>query len=278
MKDNTLEVTGLPGEREGNEEVVAGAPTRTLEKGLFLLGLFDIDHPEWTLRELREHAGFTKATTRRLMKTLEASGWVAWDAEMGSYHLGSRILRALFLAQSHTELTRIAHPFLQRLKEETTESTSLCVWTDEGAMILDTVVTNRLFKPRTFAGMLLPGLASADAHVLVAFGPEREWERLLVKPIERRTEKTIVDPETMRDVWRRTRQEGVAYDRGGWNIEAPAVAAPVFDQTGALRASLSVVAPTERSSEEELARYAVAVKRVAAALSEELGYGGVERG
>jgi hypothetical protein len=61
------------------------APTRTLEKGLFLLGLFDVDHPEWTLKELRERAALPKATTRRLMKTLEAASWVAYDQDSGKY-------------------------------------------------------------------------------------------------------------------------------------------------------------------------------------------------
>ncbi len=47
-------------------EIPRSAPTRTLEKGLFLLGLFDVDNPEWSLKELRERAGLPKATTRRL--------------------------------------------------------------------------------------------------------------------------------------------------------------------------------------------------------------------
>lgn len=272
------EGTALPAEPQGNDEPAAGALTRTLEKGLTLLGLFDVDRPDWTLRELRERTGFTKATTRRLMKTLEASGWVAWDEEKGSYHLGSRVLRALYLANSHAELARMARPFLQWVTEQTTETSDLCVWTEEGPLIIDTVVTQRLFAPRTTAGMLLPGLASADAHVLVAFGPEDDWDRLLAKPIQPRTAKTIVDPEEMRELWRRTKREGVAYDLGGWNIEAPAVAAPVFDQTGAVRASLAVVAPTERSTEEDLDRFAVAVKRAAADLSRELGYRGTGGG
>jgi len=46
------------------------------------------------------------------MKTLEASNWVAYDAEAGKYHLGSAVMKALYLATSHNELVRIIHPFL----------------------------------------------------------------------------------------------------------------------------------------------------------------------
>jgi DNA-binding IclR family transcriptional regulator len=253
------------------EEIPRGAPTRTLEKGLFLLGLFDMDRPEWTLKELRERAGLPKATTRRLMKTLEASHWVAHDSVSGKYHLGSSVLRALYLATSHSELVRAAHPYLVKLEEETTESSSLSVWTDQGALILDTVPTARPFKPFTFVGMLLPGSASADAQVLIAFGSQQTQEAVLATPQERRTEHTVTDPEALRERWRQIRREGVGFDREEWRIGAPAVAAPVFDQNGELRATLSVVPPIERCSEAQMQIYAAAVKRTAAELSAELG-------
>jgi len=38
----------IQGVGAGKAEIPRSAPTRTLEKGLFLLGLFDADHPEWT--------------------------------------------------------------------------------------------------------------------------------------------------------------------------------------------------------------------------------------
>jgi DNA-binding IclR family transcriptional regulator len=253
-------------------EIPRGAPTRTLEKGLFLLGLFDVDHPEWSLKELRERAGLPKATTRRLMKTLEAANWVAYDPESGKYYLGSSALRALYLAMSHSELVRSAHPILVALTDETTESSSLCVWADQGALIIDTVPTARAFKPFTFAGMLMQGSASADAQILIAFGPKHTQETVLATPQQPRTSKTVVDPAVLRKRFEQVRREGVAYDWGEWNETAPAVAAPVFDSNGQLRASISVVAPPERCSEEQMQGYATAVKRATAELSSALGY------
>jgi DNA-binding IclR family transcriptional regulator len=122
--------------------------------------------------------------------------------------------------------------------------------------------------------MLLQGSASADAQVLIAFGSEQTQKAVLATPQERRTRYTIVDPEALREKWRLIRREGVAFDRMEWNEDAPAVAAPVFDRNRELRASLSVVAPPERASEEQMQDYAAAVKRAAAELSKELGYQG----
>lgn len=250
------------------------APTRTLEKGLFLLGLFDADHPEWTLKEVRERAGLPKATTRRLMKTLEASHWVAYDGDSGTYHLGSRALLAAYLFTSHAELVRVAHPYLLRLAAETTESCRLTVWIDSGAMIVDNVPTTRLFKYHIYNGMLLDGLASANAKALVAFQPEEAWDALLATPIQPRTPETVTDPERVREQWRAIRRAGVAFDWGEWNAEAPAVAAPVFDRDGHVVASVSVVVPVERASEEAMQNVAQAVKKTASEVTARLGWVG----
>ena len=261
----------LENETETSVDIAQGAPTKTLEKGLFLLALFDHDHPEWTLRELRERAGLPKATTRRLMKTLEASDWVAYDAEAGNYHLGSAVLRALYLATSHNELVRIIHPYLVSLMEETTETSILSVWTDQGPLILDTVPTMRSFKSLTFNGMLLEGVASADAMALIAFGPEESWERILAKPILSRTVDTVTDPQALREKWSVIRREGVAFDWLEWNADAPAVAVPLFDRRGHLLGALSIVVPIERASEEAMQRHAGLLKDAAAEISLKLG-------
>ena len=261
----------LENETETSVDIAQGAPTKTLEKGLSLLGLFDHDHPEWTLRELRERAGLPKATTRRLMKTLEASNWVAYDAEAGKYHLGSAVMKALYLATSHNELVRIIHPFLVGLMEETTETSILSVWTDQGPLILDTVPTKRSFKSLTFNGMLLDGVASADAMALIALGPEENWDRILAKPIQPRTINTVTDAEALRERWRAIRREGVAFDWSEWNADAPAVAVPLLDRHGHLHGALTIVVPIERASEEAMRRHAEVLRTAAAEISERLG-------
>ncbi len=266
--DPMTEQADIRGSSSGS--IPKAAPTRTLEKGLFLLGLFDAEHPEWTLKELRERAGLPKATTRRLMKTLEASNWVAYDPASGTYHLGASALRVAFVATSHNELVRVAHPYLVRLAEETTESTRLTVWTDAGAMIVDNVATSRLFKYRIYNGMLLEGLASANAKALVAFFPEETWDDLLAAPIRPRTSKTVTHPARVREQWRQARNEGLAFDWGEWNEEAPAVAAPVLDPGGHVLASVSVVVPIERADEVTMQRIGAAVKRTAEEISRQL--------
>ena len=257
-------------------EIPSVAPTRTLEKGLFLLGLFDVEHPEWSLKELRERAGLPKATTRRLMKTLEAANWVAYDSESGRFHLGSSALRALYLAMSHSELTRTAHPFLAQLTEETTESSSLC----------------RVGRSRRADHRYRPDRPRFQAFHLRRHASRRQRKRRRpgadsVRVGAHPGDGAVHPPATSHAIHggRRPRAPGEVRTgevRGGRLSTAvngtrrllPSQR-PVFDRNGELRASVSVVAPPERCNEEQMRSYAEAVKKTAAELSFALGYRGV---
>ena len=246
------------------------SPIGTLERGLLMLELFDADHSEMSLNQLRERAGLPKATVQRLMKTLKARKWVAYEQSSRKYHLGASVLRISYLAASHSELVRVSHPFLLKLAEETRETASLAVWTDLGPLIVDTVLTPRHFKPTTNVGMILRGLYTADSQVLVAFGPEEAWESLLANPIEQLTPLTVTDPEKIRQRWHSVRQRGVAFDKGEWNADIPAVAVPVFDRQGQLRGSLAIAPPVERATDEAMLRHADALRTAAAEIAEKL--------
>jgi DNA-binding IclR family transcriptional regulator len=247
-------------------------PNRTLEKGLLLLGLFDMDHPDWSLRELREQSGFSKTTTLRLVKTLESLDYLACNPVTGRYHLGSSILKIVHVSLSHSELVRTAHPFVQGLAEETTETAGLAVWTNRGPLLVDLVLTSRMFKPHLWLGMLLPGLGSAAARVLVAFGPQSILDAALAAPQQATTPFTMVDRERLHDELIKVRREGVSFELKEWDLSMGAVGAPVLGPDGLVRASLSVVVPIERCGEAEMLAYTEAVKRAAHALSREMGY------
>lgn len=264
----SADINGATGSANGSGDL-GESPIGTLERGLLLLELFDADNSEMSLGQLRERAGLPKATIQRLMKTLEARKWVAYESASRKYHLGASVLRISYLAASHSELVRVTHPFLIRLAEETRETASLCVWTDLGPLMLDTVLTPHHFKPSTNVGLIL-GLATADAQVLVAFGPEEAWDRLLPSAVEQRTELAATDPSEVRERWRAVRESGVAFDRGEWNLEIPAVAVPVFDRQGRLRGSIAVAPPIERATDEAMLRHAKALKAAATQISNNL--------
>jgi DNA-binding IclR family transcriptional regulator len=265
------------GSRSGPGSATAGgtaaSPSRTLEKGLQVLGLFDVEHPEWTLKDIRLKAGLPKATSFRLVKTLENLRFLAFDAKSGTYHLGSAMMKAAYLTLSHSGLVRIAKPYVQALADITTETVDLAVWTDQGAMIVHTVYTPRPFRPYNPPGMVMTGLTNVHSKLFVAFGADSYRDRAIAENIAR-TPHSIVDPDRLREELRKVRRERIANGLEEHNLGMCAVAAPVFDSTGVMRASLAVVAPTERFAPSQRNEHAKAVVEMAARLSAEFGYTG----
>ncbi len=255
-------------------KMVATSPSRTLEKGLQVLSLFDVEHPEWTLKGIRERVGLPKATSFRLVKTLENQKYLAYDPTTGTYHLGSNMLRAAYLTLSHSELVRISGPFVQQLAEMTTETVDLSVWTDQGAMIVHTVYTSRPFRPNNPPGMVMKGLANVHSKLYVALGPESAWPQAIAESSFARTPYTLAEPEELMNELVKVRREGVAFGLQEHNLGMCAVGAPVFGANSELRAALAVVVPSERFGPSEMRDYAAAVSDIARLLSRELGYVG----
>jgi IclR family acetate operon transcriptional repressor len=247
---------------------------RALSRGLRLLALFTLEHPSWTLTQLYERTGLHKATTYRITRTMEAEGFLVFDRQTNAYHLGPAALPLSYLASSQSELLRMAGPFLEQLAEETGETANLAVETDGTVVVVGQVLTSHPFKPTLPLGRVMTDLANAHSKIFAAFGPEAERDRMLRRTHSKLTDHTTTEPEELRKKLEQAVREGVAFDLEEHGRGICSVAAPVFDQNGSVRATLSVVAPRERFGPEEMARHAETVKRVAGALSAYLGGAG----
>jgi DNA-binding IclR family transcriptional regulator len=249
----------------------SGPLLRTLERGLQILDLFDVRHPEWTFVEVCRETRLSKATAFRFLKKLEALRYLAYDERQRTYHLGSSLLRVAYLASSHSEVMRVARPHLERLAEETGEAVNIALWTPQGPMIVDAVFAPNAFRPNLMVGVPLRGLATAHSRLFAAFADEKTRLAALLAPQEQRTPGTTTDPQQLAGILDTVRREGLSLTEEEWTLGACAAAAAVFDTNGRLKATIAVVVPRERFGPEYKARYASAVKQAAARLTEELG-------
>ena len=244
----------------------------TLEKGIRILDCFDVEHPEWNLADMAAHAGVARPTAYRLVKTLVSLKYLERDPATSTYRLGPGLMKATYLMFSHSELARVAHPFIMELATETTESACLGVWRDYEVLIVDVVLAPRPFKPSVPIGLVMPTFGTAHSKVFLAFGPEHVRQRALAQKLERRTDYTIVDPQELEQVLNQVKHEGVAFGLQEWEVGTCAAAAPIFGSNGQIIAALAVVAPNERFGPAEMRTCAAAVRQASARISQEFGY------
>lgn len=243
---------------------------RALARGLSVLGLFDIEHPEWGLNDICARTGMSKTTAYRMVRTLETMDFLAYDEKAELYHLGRAMMPGAYLALSYVGFVRVAHSFLERLAETTGETVELTAMVPGGALVVDQVVSRHPFRLNLPIGRIQSTTSTSAFRLHAAFLPAAEQQRIAVRPQRARTPNTVVDPEKIMERMAAERSEGLAYDLEEQDLGVCAVSAPVFERDGSVRAVLTVVAPAERFGLRERKRQADAVKSAAAQMTEYL--------
>jgi DNA-binding IclR family transcriptional regulator len=245
---------------------------RALTRGLSILGLFDVDHREWTIDEMAEQTGLVRMTVYRMARTLESMAFLVRDPSTNRYRLGPATLAMRYVSDDHSGFVEAARPFLEALVHETGESVTLAVEVDGFPVCVDIINTARPFKRRTAPGRILGDIATVHGKLFTAFKPPTERDAMLAKPRTHMTPHTVTDKDLIMAELDQIAKDDVAYDMEGTYLGLCAVGAPVRDQFGTVTAAISAVMPAGRFGPEEQALCTKAVKRAAASFSAYLGW------
>lgn len=223
--------------------------SRTLARGLALLGALGDAEDGDTVSGLADTTDLDRAVLYRLLETLSDEGYVTRDPDTRKYRLGLSVLELGVQAAQGLEVRRLAGPALQGLVEETGETACLAVRDRDDLVVVDVhEPPDRVVSINYRVGFRHPLGVSAHGRALLAFLPEGAKDAQLQS----------------------VRQRGVAYTRDELEAGASGVAAPVFDHAGKAVAAVGIVAPTARLPEPE--SVALRVLRSAREISERLGW------
>ncbi len=244
---------------------------RALSRGLTILALFDIEHPEWGLNEICECTGMSKTTVYRMVRTLEARNYLVYDPGVERYHLGGATIPGAYLAMSYVGFVRPVHPFLERLAETTGETVEFTVGSAEGAVVVDEVATAHPFRLNRPTGRMLSSISNSSFRLHTAFRPVSEQMKIVRSAQHAPTSNQVADPEEVILRMAAERQEGLAWDVEEQDRGVCAVSAPVFERDGSLKGVVTVVAPAERFGPRVRKQKAEALRSAAAELTKYLG-------
>jgi IclR family transcriptional regulator, KDG regulon repressor len=242
---------------------------RALARGLSVLALFDIEHPEWGLNEICEQTKISKTTAYRMLRTLEAKDFLAYDAVTEKYHLGRANIPMAYLALSYVGFVRAAHPFLEELAVATDETVELSVAGAAGSVVVDQVATKYPFRLSLPTGRTSNNLAQSAWRLQVAHMSPSERDKVLDRPTYRFAGGLITREEMIRRL-DADKVAGVSVDIEELDRGVCAASAPVFERDGTVKATLTIVAPAERFNGPDRDRQIEALKNVAAKIGKTL--------
>ncbi|GAA5148563.1 hypothetical protein GCM10023321_11020 [Pseudonocardia eucalypti] len=243
-----------------------GVPVRAVSRAVALLVALT-DGPR-TLGHLAAATGLSKTTAFRLLGTLAGSYLVVQDPKGGMYSLGPGCFQFLeALSSPGNGLEIVARPELERLRVETEETAALHVRVGGQRICVTELPSARPIRYIAGIGVAEPVHAGSAGKVLLAWLNPDDLEHLLDRiTLVPRTSATITNREVLMGELAEVRERGWALSHGERIDGAVGVSVPVRDAAGGVLASLSVIGPaarlTDQRAEEVLPEVLATAERI----------------
>lgn len=225
---------------------------QSLDRGLAVLQAFNAERPAMTLADMSRATGLTRATSRRLLLTLVALGYVCTDGR--TFELTPRVLDLGFAYVSSLQLPDIAQPFMEALSDRVHESVSASVLDGAQIVYVARVNTQRIMGISLAIGSRLPAAWTSMGRVLLAGLSDGELDVFLGNLVveTRPTDQSITDIEALRAEVLAVRAQGFALLDQELEEGIRSVAAPLRDRRGRTLAAINVGTHAARVTLKEL--------------------------
>ncbi|MDP9117697.1 MAG: helix-turn-helix domain-containing protein [Actinomycetota bacterium] len=216
------------------------ASTRTVDRALGLLAEVCTEG-SISLSECARRVHLPASTALRLLRTLEASGFVVRDGA-GSFSAGARLVQLGAYAVGRQSLLRLAQPAMDRIVAATGETTYLSIaGPNDTAIYIGMVEGTHAVRHTSWVGQSTPFANLAVGQALEGSVPE----------------------------------VGYVAERDRMEPDVTAIAAPIR-RTGGIAGALSVLGPSYRIDDHTMQTYGCIVSSEALAIGMQLGASAVE--
>lgn len=228
----------------------ARSRTKTIPTNLRILRLVEVIAQAGspvTAAELAKATGLARPTVHRLLATAEAEGFVQRHVDARSWGPGRRLRRLAASALSSDRIRTERLVVMQALAREVGETCNLAAPDRDGMVYLDRVETHWPLRIQLPIGSKVPLHCTASGKMYLSSLRADRLERLLAwLPLERKTPRTLTDPDALREELAQTRTRDYSVDDEEFMEGMAAVSVPIRDPQGRLLSTLSVHAPVQR--------------------------------
>ncbi|WP_421725848.1 IclR family transcriptional regulator [Bauldia sp.] len=223
--------------------------------------------------DFQEALGYPKASLHALLRTMTAARWLQFDEEEKTYRLGVRAWESGVAYSAMEPIEAQARPYLERVRDLTTETVQLAVLDDFEVLYVDKVEGQHMLRLDSSVGLRLEPHATGVGKILLAGLPEEsvvDWVK--GRRLERYTPNTITRSARLLRELEDVRERGYAFDDEERTLGAACVAVGIRNHSGACIAAMSVSAPAVRFGRSQRAAALKHLNAAAGDLSSALGY------
>jgi DNA-binding IclR family transcriptional regulator len=238
------------------------------------------------LKDLAREADMTPAKAHPYMVSFGRLGLIEQDRASGHYLLGPLALQLGLISLQQADPVHIATPLIAEVARRIGHTVALAVWGARGATIVRTAESPSPVHVNMRHGTVFSLTNTASGRIFAAYLEAATVRQLLDAERGRQKQRTPgMPPERPLPSWgaferqlEEVRAHGISRSEGEVIEGVSAMAAPVFDHTGAIVLSVTAIGPAaifDTAWDGEIAR---ALKACAGTVSERLGASSVAKG
>jgi len=212
----------------------------TLAKGLAVLSAFGKQRPAMTLSDAAAVASLSRATARRVLRTLAQLGYVVQDGR--AFSLTPRVLELGFAYLSGQDWIDRALPMMKELSEQLGESCSGSILQGVEIVYVARVPARRIMSTALAVGSRLPAFHTSLGRAQLGY----------LDGAEAYTPYTITDMQALFDRVRADREQGFSIVDEELERGLRSIAVPVLDRTGQAVGAINLSAHSTRTTRNEM--------------------------
>lgn len=249
------------------------AQTKTVVKALSLLEhLADAGKPV-SISEVSKVMGMSRSTAYRLLRTLEAQGYVTESFDdSDKLQIGPKVLKLATGFLDRFEIRSIARPYLLKLRDLSHETVHLIVPHQGQILHIDKVETVQPVRAYSPIGLLEPMHCSSAGKAILAALPEAEVDAIIRQHgLVKKGPNTITDPQALKDHLQIVRSQGFAINdvENEDGIRAIGIALATYSSMPV--AAISISGPAYRFTLDQAYSLAPALRNAAAGILDQMG-------
>jgi DNA-binding IclR family transcriptional regulator len=219
---------------------------------------------ELRVTDVSDELGVARSTAHRLLGTLVHHGFVRQELRGHGYRAGPVLVEIALASSGQSDIRPVARPHIARLAAALHETVSILSLEGDHVRFLDGVESDQPVRVTARTGALMPAHSTSAGKVLLAELPPSHLRSLYPDGPERVTDRTITDLAALEEELTAVRREGYATNIGENEAGLSALAVPIRDGTGIVRAALIVSMPAARLSPVQIPQLVARLRDTAA--------------
>lgn len=211
------------------------------------------DIPETTINEISNKFAISKSSSYRMLNILFKKGYLDHKKGESKYVMGFKIIEIGWSAISKNPIAKIASPYLEKLVDLTGESTILGTLSKNEVFYIEKLGGRGILKVDVEVETRAPIHCTSLGKTLLAWLSEREIDEILRNnQLRKYTQRTIIDKKTFIEELRKTKEKGYAITDEEYILGTCSIAVPIKNNNGEVIASLSLVMPKTRFTDDRI--------------------------